>query len=206
MVSPSDSPDSCFARCLSLATKPLLGPVSCRSAAFEAHLSLEHGHLDERTITRLCFRRFCLVQLKIASDSLCVLGFAILIWTIPARVVQIHFAISTTRLPSVPGRCGRVNDQISAHDRSASPMLYRLLAQACTAASFVPWPYCSCSGRSSPRHVAQLITEEVPFDSVVGEQEGFLVGEASLLGIPEAGEEFGAGGRQIVVAGKLRFG
>jgi hypothetical protein len=38
----------------------------------------------------------CLVQLKTASDTPRLLGFAIYIWTIPAPFVQIHIAISTT--------------------------------------------------------------------------------------------------------------
>ena len=38
----------------------------------------------------------CLVQLKIARDAPRLLGFAILVWTIPVQVVQIHIAISAT--------------------------------------------------------------------------------------------------------------
>jgi len=38
----------------------------------------------------------CLVHLKIARDAPRLLEFAILVWTIPAPVVQIHLAISAT--------------------------------------------------------------------------------------------------------------
>jgi Bacterial fructose-1,6-bisphosphatase, glpX-encoded len=38
----------------------------------------------------------CLVQLKIARDAPRLLEFAILVWTIPAPVVQLHIAISAT--------------------------------------------------------------------------------------------------------------
>jgi hypothetical protein len=38
----------------------------------------------------------CLVELKIARDAPRLLEFAILVWTIPAPVVQIHIAIPAT--------------------------------------------------------------------------------------------------------------
>ena len=38
-----------------------------------------------------------LVQLKIATDTPRLLGFAIYVWTIPARFVQIYLAISVPR-------------------------------------------------------------------------------------------------------------
>jgi hypothetical protein len=40
---------------------------------------------------------FCLVQLKIAIDTWLLLRFAIYVWTIPARFVQIYLAISVPR-------------------------------------------------------------------------------------------------------------
>jgi hypothetical protein len=39
----------------------------------------------------------CLVRLKIAIDAWLLLGFAIYVWTIPARFVQIYLAISVPR-------------------------------------------------------------------------------------------------------------
>jgi hypothetical protein len=39
----------------------------------------------------------CLVQLKIAIDTWLLLRFAIYVWTIPARFVQIYLAISVPR-------------------------------------------------------------------------------------------------------------
>jgi hypothetical protein len=45
---------------------------------------------------------YCLVQLKIATDAPRLLGFAILIWTIPAQIVRIDIASSAT------GASGRI--------------------------------------------------------------------------------------------------
>ena len=42
---------------------------------------------------------------------------------------------------------------------------------------------------------AELGGEEVLFDCVVCEQQGFLVGEAGLVGAAQPGEEVGPGGR-----------
>ncbi|MDT5323080.1 MAG: hypothetical protein QOF25_232 [Mycobacterium sp.] len=42
-------------------------------------------------------RHHCLVQLKIAIDTWLLLRFAIYVWTIPARFVQIYLAISVPR-------------------------------------------------------------------------------------------------------------
>ena len=47
-------------------------------------------------------KKNCLVQLKIARDAPRLLEFAILVWTIPAPVVQIYIAISAI------GASGRV--------------------------------------------------------------------------------------------------
>ena len=53
---------------------------------------------------------------------------------------------------------------------------------------------------------AELGGEEVLFDCVVCEQQGFLVGEAGLVGAVEPAQVFRAGGGQVVVAGQLRLG
>ena len=47
----------------------------------------------------------CLVQLKIAIDPWLLLGFAIYVWTIPARFVQIYLAISVPRATRLDRSC-----------------------------------------------------------------------------------------------------
>ena len=46
----------------------------------------------------------------------------------------------------------------------------------------------------------------VAFGAVAGEQQGFVVGEAGLVGAVELAEVFGPGGGEVVVSRKLRFG
>src|SRR6266567_9341852 len=53
---------------------------------------------------------------------------------------------------------------------------------------------------------AEATGEEVSFDGVVCEQLGFVVSQPGVVGAVQAAQEFGAGRRQVVVDGELRFG
>jgi hypothetical protein len=52
---------------------------------------------DFGRVSGALFDARCLVQLKIAIDTWLLLRFAIYVWTIPARFVQIYLAISVPR-------------------------------------------------------------------------------------------------------------
>jgi adenylate cyclase len=50
----------------------------------------------QKSVDEMFTRGQCLVQLKISRETPRLLGFAILVWTIPVQIVQIHIAISVT--------------------------------------------------------------------------------------------------------------
>ena len=60
--------------------------------------------------------------------------------------------------------------------------------------------------RIDSSQLAEPAFEEVAFDLVLGEQEGFGVGEAGVAGAVQAAQELAARGGEVVVAGQLRFG
>ena len=63
----------------------------------------------------------CLVHLKIARDVPRLLEFAILVWTIPAPVVQIHIAIPAT---DASGRVERLQHSANSLKRAGRAELF----------------------------------------------------------------------------------
>jgi hypothetical protein len=72
--------------------------------------------------------RKCLVQLKIARDVPRLLEFAILVWTIPAPVVQIHIAIPAT---DASGRVERLHHSANSLKRGPPAFILNLNFPAC---------------------------------------------------------------------------
>ena len=75
----------------------------------------------------------CLVHLKIARDVPRLLEFAILVWTIPAPVVQIHIAISAT---DASGRVERLHHSANSLKRGPPAFILNLNFPACPCGQF----------------------------------------------------------------------
>ena len=75
----------------------------------------------------------CLVHLKIARDAPRLLEFAILVWTIPAPVVQIHIAIPAT---DASGRVERLHHSANSLKRGPPAFILNLNFPACPCGQF----------------------------------------------------------------------
>ena len=64
----------------------------------ESHTLMTFRHASDSLMRIRQDNRVCLVHFKIARDARRLLEFAILVWTIPAPVVQIHLAIFGHRI------------------------------------------------------------------------------------------------------------
>jgi len=87
----------------------------------------------QQPLTRSSWPRFCLVHLKIARDVPRLLEFAILVWTIPAPVVQIHIAIPAT---DASGRVERLHHSANSLKRGPPAFILNLNFPACPCGQF----------------------------------------------------------------------
>ena len=90
-------------------------------------------HRVIRRKTRSSLDHHCLVHLKIARDVPRLLEFAILVWTIPAPVVQIHIAIPAT---DASGRVERLHHSANSLKRGPPAFILNLNFPACPCGQF----------------------------------------------------------------------